>query len=149
MTIIFDRHLLYLDMIMPALFVGITVVADRGFLSTLAYAAGNDLAWQPLLQAHEEILGEMFIMPDQLFFIDIPVEVGLARTMEKQQGKKDYFDTEELLTKIYNRYVELIHASEIANNTHCIVIQADNASPEDVHEEIWHYVHPFVSGVHP
>jgi len=68
--------------------------------------------------------------------------------MAKQQGKKDYFDTEELLTKIRKRYLELSGTSEIVKNTHCVVIHVSDASPEDVHEEIWRYVHPVVGVVH-
>lgn len=139
-TMIFDRFLHYIDTIMPALYEGITVISDRGFLSTLAYSAADDIASQPFLTAHEEILGEAFIMPDQLFLIDIPVEIGVARTMAKQDGKRDYFDTEVKLTKISERYIELAGASEIIGNTACIRIFPGDVSMAGVHELIWPYV---------
>ena len=137
LCMIFDRYHHYVDTIIPKLKEGITVVADRGFLSTLAYSAADDIAWLPLLAAHREILGDAFIMPDILFFIDVPVEIGIQRTMAKQQGKKDYFDTSELLTKIRDRYLQLCSSPIIADNTQVIAIRAGDASPHETHEEIW------------
>ncbi|MDZ4285408.1 MAG: hypothetical protein U1A23_00605, partial [Candidatus Sungbacteria bacterium] len=100
---------------------------------------------RPLLEAHEEILGDVFIMPDLLFIIDIPVEVGIARTMAKQSGKKDYFDTQEMLTKIRARYMELSQSPVIIKNTSGLVINTSDASPEVVHELIWSHVRPLVN----
>lgn len=148
LAMIFDRYHHHVDTIIPNLQNGVHVVADRDFLSTLAYSAGDDISWQSLLQAHEEILGDAFIMPDLLLIIDVPVEVGIKRTMAKQQGKKDYFDTEELLAKIRKRYLELSDTPDIIRNTHCVVIHAGDGSPEDVRDEIWHYVHPVINNVH-
>lgn len=144
LTMIFDRYLHYVDTIMPALYKGITVVADRGFLSTLAYGAGDDLAWLPLLKAHEQILGHAFIVPNLAFLIDVPVQVGIARTMAKQQGKKDYFDTETKLTKIRERYVELSETSEIVEHTACIRISPGDLATTGVHELIWPYIEPLL-----
>lgn len=145
LAMIFDRYHHHIDTIIPNLEKGIHVIADRDFLSTLAYSAGDDIAWQPLLQAHEDILGDAFIMPDLLFIIDVSVEVGIKRTMAKQQGKKDYFDTQELLTKIRERYLELSQNPEIIMHTSGLVINTSDASPDVVHELIWSYVRPIIS----
>lgn len=138
-TMIFDRFLHYMDTIVPALDEGITVISDRGFLSTLAYGAGDDLAWLPLLKAHEEILSHAFIIPDLLFLIDVPVQVGIARTMAKQDGKKDYFDTEAKLTKIRDRYINVCSSPIIADNITVVTINGD-VSVQDAHNTIWHRV---------
>lgn len=143
LCMIFDRYHHHVDTIIPKLKEGVTVVADRDFLSTLAYSAGDDIPWQPLLVAHEEILGHVFIMPNLLFFIDVPVEVGLARTMAKQSGKKDYFDTQAMLTKIRGRYREVCSNSVIADNVTVTTINGD-VSPQDAHDEIWHHVRLFM-----
>ena len=139
LAMIFDRYHHHVDTLIPNLQNGLHVVADRDFLSTLAYSAGGDIPWRSLLAAHEEILGDVFIAPDLIFLIDIPVAAGIGRTMVKQQGKKDYFDTEELLTKIRDRYIELGAAPEIVSHTSWVTINGANGSPEDVHELIWPY----------
>ena len=139
LCMIFDRYHHHIDTIIPKLKEGVTVVADRDFLSTLAYSAGDNIPWQPLLAAHEEILGDAFIMPDLLFLIDVPVKVGIARTMVKQSGKKDYFDTETMLTAIRDRYREVSSSQVIADNTTVITIDG-NASPKNAHDEIWRYM---------
>lgn len=148
LAMIFDRYHHHVDTVIPNLEKGVHVVADRDFLSTLAYSAGDDIPWEPLFQAHEEILGDAFIMPDLLFIIDVPVEVGIKRTMAKQGGKKDYFDTEERLTKIRERYLELSQSPEIVKSTSSLIINTPDASPEVVHELIWSYVHPLVSSAY-
>ena len=139
LAMIFDRYHHHMDTVIPNLEKGINVVADRDFLSTLAYSAGDDIAWQPLLAAHEEILGPAFVAPDIVFLILVPIEIGLNRTMAKQQGKKDYFDTEERLTKISDRYMKVCTSPPIAENMSIVTIHGDNASPEDVHKLIWPY----------
>lgn len=149
LTMILDRYHHHVDAVIPNLERGMHVVADRDFFSTLAYSASDDIAWQPLLLAHEEILGDTFLMPDLLFIIDVPVEIGIARTMTKQQGKKDYFDTKEKLTKIRKRYFELSQRPEIVKHISGLVINASDASPEVVHELIWSYAHLLVGSTHP
>lgn len=145
LCMIFDRYHHHVDTIIPKLKEGVTVVADRNFLSTLAYSVGDDIPWQPLLKAHEEILGHAFIMPNVLFLIDVPIEVGLARTMAKQSGKKDYFDTQAMLTKIRGRYREVCSNSVIADNVTVVTINGD-VSVQDAHDEIWRHARVIVSG---
>ncbi len=137
-AMIFDRYHHHMNTVIPKLREGIHVVSDRDFLSTLAYSAGDDLSWEPLLVVHEDIVGQAFIMPDVLLLIDIPVDVAIERTMNKQNGKKDYFDTQERLTKIRNRYIELSGAPNIANNTLFVTIDGSTSSNR-VHESIWRH----------
>ena len=139
---IFDRYYHHVDEIIPKLEQGINVVADRNFLSTLAYSAGKDIPWQPLLEAHDDILGEAFIMPYLLLFIDIPVHAGLERTIHKQQGRKDYFDKEEILNKIRDRYIELCSLPEIIEHMSVVTIDG-SASSEDVHQSVWQHCKSF------
>ena len=140
LAMIFDRYHHHLDTVIPNLEKGINVVADRDFLSTLAYSAGDDIAWQPLMVAHEEILGDAFIAPDIMFFLDTSVQIGIERTMHKQNGKKDYFDTEERLTKISHRYRELVGLPEMVDRMSIVTIHAGECSSSaEVHEMIWPY----------
>ena len=140
LAMIFDRYHHHVDTVIPNLEKGINVVADRDFLSTLAYSAGDDIAWQPLWDAHEEILGNAFIAPDIMFFLDTSVQVGIERTMHKQNGKKDYFDTEGRLTKISHRYRELVDLPEMIGRMSIVTIHAgERSSSAEVHEMIWPY----------
>ncbi|MDP3956609.1 MAG: hypothetical protein Q8P97_01265 [bacterium] len=88
---------------------GICIISDRDFFSTLAYGAAEGLSEAKLLVWHEEILGDRFIVPDCVLVFDVPVIVGLQRTMKKQGGKQEHFDEPVVMDRIrenYSRFIE-------------------------------------------
>ena len=135
----FDRHDHRVRIEIPSLDQGMHVISDRDFPSTPAYAAADNLDWRELFQLQFEILGDQFVVPDLILFLDVPVLVGLKRTMEKQQGKKEYFDTEDRLAKIQKAYYELFDDPRIKENIR--VVKIDGATIQEiVHEEVWKQV---------
>lgn len=79
--------------IKPALERGMTVVADRCFLSSLVYQGiVKDLGWQKIWKLNQEALGG--VLPDLIILPDIDPEIGLAR----KRGRTDInrFDEEKL-----------------------------------------------------
>lgn len=128
----------------PALKSGTHIVSDRDRYSTLAYGAGEDLDWKALLLAHEDILGKDFIVSDLTILLDVPVSVGLARTLAKQAGKREYFDTQDRITKIRNAYLEIAEVPEIKEKMR--IVKIDGSRDETtVHQEVWKMVQPLLN----
>lgn len=133
----FDRHDHRVRIEIPALGEGKLVISDRDFLSTLAYGAGEGLDWKHLLSMHEEILGKDFIVPDLILLLDVPLEIGMARTLKKQGGKTEYFDAPERMTRIRNAYLEIVKQSPTSNLR--IVMIDGNRDEKTAHNEIMTY----------
>lgn len=133
---IFDRRDHRERVEIPALKEGINVISDRDFLSTLAYPAADNLDWHRFLEMHNDILGDFFIVPDIVFILDTPVPVGLARVVDRQGGKKEYFDNEERMVKIRSAYLKLAEEPLMREMMKIVTIDG-SVSPEDVHEKIW------------
>ena len=96
--------------IRPALERGEWVVSARFIDSSLAYqgaAYGNDLAEMRRLQS----FATGGLVPDLTLLVDVPVEVGLARTRRRGQWNR-FEDTEELafFEKVRRAYLDLAAA---------------------------------------
>lgn len=131
-----DRHEHLTEIIAPALDGGETVISDRYFPSTPAYAAADGLDWRPFLQLQHEVVGGDLLTPDIIFFIDIPPAIGLARTLEKQKGNKEYFDNEERLGRVRKAYHELF--AELETDKKFNVVKLDGAQTvKELHNQIW------------
>jgi len=136
---IFDRHDHRIRVEIPALGRGTNVVSDRDFLSTLAYGAGEGLDWRNLLDIHEEVLAEHFILPNIVFLVDVPAEVGLKRSWIKQKGKKEYFDNPEKLQRIQNAYLEICRDPLISDHVNVEVVDG-TMLPDNLHLQIWNII---------
>lgn len=129
----------------PALAKGIHVISDRDFPSTPAYAAADDLDWRELFELQFAIVGKHFVMPDLIIFLDVPVALGLERTIKKQRGKKEYFDTKERLEKIQKAYYALFADPRLDGITRIKTISGE-PPPEMIHELVWQEVAPLLRG---
>lgn len=98
-----DRRMHYYDVVEPALKKGYVVICDRFRLSGLAYqpASGVDAEWLYHIDQVPD--------PGLTFYIDIPVEVSLAR-IAARKGKNvcELYEKEDKLIEIRNRYCRLI-----------------------------------------
>lgn len=119
----------------PALQNKISVVSDRDFLSSLAYGGGDGLDWKFLLRMHSAILGRNFIMPNAIIFIEVSPEIGLGRTIKKQQGAKEMFDDLEKLKKIREMYHQALADSSIKKRSSIYMIHGEY-DPETIQNEI-------------
>jgi dTMP kinase len=97
-----DRSMHVERFIRPWLEAGETVVVDRYFLTSVAYAgafAGEGLA--------DYLMGvnSVFPKPDLVIFLRVPAEVALRRVELRE--KKDRYDNMESLRKQYDAYLSL------------------------------------------
>lgn len=141
---IFDRFEHRIEEEIPQLIQGTHVVSDRDFFSTLAYSAGDDLSWPDLLDAHKRILGDSFIVPDLIILVEVPVRIGIERTLAKQGGHRDYFDTEERLSKIAQAYADISGNTLFTDLIRIARIDGTD-DPEEVHAQVWPIVRNLAS----
>jgi dTMP kinase len=79
------------EVIVPALDVGKTVIADRFFDSTMAYQGyGHGVPLDDIRAVTALACGDL--VPDRTFLLDIPVDKGLARSGWRAQSKWDRFE---------------------------------------------------------
>lgn len=99
-----DRHALFRGIVNPALRRGALVLADRSFLSSLAYqvpflAMGKERALELCLEATEGT------RPDLWFLLDLPVEAAWERTRKRPQWEEAFLL--ERLAEVRRRYLEM------------------------------------------
>lgn len=134
LAMILARRELLRTTVLPKLQSGTHVLSDRGFFSTLAYGASEGLDWEELLALHRELLGDLFVMPNLAIILDIDPREGLLRTLGKQGGQTDHFDSEDLQAKIRQCYLELADDKRFSPFTR--VLSGAGTSAE-VHEAVW------------
>jgi dTMP kinase len=80
----------------PALSSGKIVVSDRSFLSSLAYQWEAQWLWfDTVLDVNKSAI--QWVLPDIVLYMDIPVDIALARTFDAVWDKwekmgKDFFE---------------------------------------------------------
>jgi dTMP kinase len=96
-----DRAQHVQEVILPALNAGQIILCDRYTDSTLAYQGyGRGIDLELLRRLNE--LANRGVQPDLTFLLDCPVEVGLARTAQRQlnapagENREDRFERETL-----------------------------------------------------
>jgi dTMP kinase len=116
------------NVIRPALARGAWVLCDRFSDSTRVYQGAAGGADQNLLRALDRVaVGET--MPNLTIVLDVPAEIGLQRTRQRQgSGDADRFEGEELSQHEKRR--EAFLAIAAAEPERCVVIDATQA--EDV-----------------
>ncbi|MDE3111911.1 MAG: dTMP kinase [Chloroflexota bacterium] len=127
------RAQLVRDVIRPALARGVVVIADRYFDSTLAYqgsAGGADL--DGLRDLVRFAVGGT--VPDRTFLLDVPVDVVLARSRARAQGREwDRFEARERAfhERLREGYVRLA-----AEDPRRFVVVAGDRSEAEIAREI-------------
>lgn len=98
----------FVENIKPALDQNKIVISDRYVDSSLAYQGGGrglgiDNIWEINQFAIDGLL------PDMTIYLDVPVEIGLARVNENRQGKIDRLDKESISfhQKVRETYLKL------------------------------------------
>ena len=115
---------------------GIDVISDRYYLSSFAYQ-GMSLDWDWIRQMHGHC-----IRPEATFFVDVPVEVCLARIARGRSGHADLFENREALTRARDSHMAAIDRLRAAGDT--VVIVDGDALPDQVHEAVWRAVCPIL-----
>jgi len=126
------------SMIGPALERGKWVVCDRFADSTRVYQGMLGRVDEKLIRGLERItIGDL--KPDLTFILDVPVDVGLARTAKRRGGDNvDRFEAEtnEFHQKLRDAYRELANKESVR----CVLINAEKARNE-VANAIWKIVY--------
>ncbi|MBD3328981.1 dTMP kinase [Candidatus Dojkabacteria bacterium] len=70
----------------PVLDEGGIVVADRSFITSLAYQGfSRGMGWERVWEINKAAVNGL--LPDKVFFIDVPIEIGLARCFDHNGDK--------------------------------------------------------------
>jgi dTMP kinase len=84
------------ELVRPALARGDVVLSDRYFVSTAAYQGARGLDAAAILAASEA----EFPPPDLVFWLDLPVPEGLARTQTRGEPHEPAFEEREYLERV-------------------------------------------------
>lgn len=117
--------------IKPALARGDWVISDRFFDSTCAYQGyGHGLDLEQLATLQQVVVGDF--KPDVTFILDLPVEVGLMRALERGDGEDRY---ERMGADFHNRMRDGFLEISEKDPDRCIVIDAAD-SIDAIHQAI-------------
>jgi dTMP kinase len=122
-------HLYHPGGILDHLRRGVDVISDRYYLSSFAYQ-GMSLDWDWIWAMHARC-----IRPEVTFFVDVPVEVCLARIACGRGGRFDLFENQEALTRARASHLAAIERLRAAGDR--IEVVGGDAPPEEVHRAIW------------
>jgi dTMP kinase len=125
-------HLFYREGIARHLERGTAVITDRYYLSSFAYQ-GLSLDWAWIWTLHAQCL-----QPDVTIFIDVPVEVCLARIAAGRGARVDLFETRETLVRARESYVRAIE--RLREEGEVIAIVDGDAPLEEVQGQVWERV---------
>ena len=110
----------------------IDVLTDRYYLSSFAYQ-GMNLDWQWIWDMHAGC-----ILPDVTIFVDVPVEVCLARIQARiasgRGGQYDLFENRKALSRARESYLQAI--DRLSQHETITIVDGD-APPAQVHAAIW------------
>lgn len=121
------RAQLVREVIRPALDTGKIVIADRFFDSTVVYQGhGHGVSLEAIRQVTALAVGTL--VPDRTFLLDVPVDVGLARSGWRAEARWDRFeaDANEFHLRVRDAYLRLAAAEP----RRFVVIAADRDEKE-------------------
>lgn len=130
------RAQLVREVIRPALDAGKIVIADRFFDSSVVYQGhGQGVSLEAIREVTRLAVGTL--APDRTFLLDVPVEIGLARSGWRAEAKWDRFeaDATDLHVRVRDAYLRLAAAEP----RRFVVIPADREEAEvasDIRREV-------------
>lgn len=130
------RAQLVREVIRPALDAGKIVIADRFFDSTVVYQGhGHGVSLQAIREVTALAVGTL--VPDRTFLLDVPTEVGLARSGRRADARWDRFEADE--SDFHIRVREAYLRLAAAEPRRFVVIEADRdeaAIAADIQREV-------------
>ena len=130
------RAQLVREVIRPALDAGKIVIADRFFDSSVVYQGhGQGVSLEAIREVTRLAVGTL--LPDRTFLLDVPVEIGLARSGWRAEAKWDRFeaDATDLHVRVRDAYLRLAAAEP----RRFVVIRGDRDEAEvasDIRREV-------------
>ncbi len=99
------------SLIKPALERGAWVVSDRNVCSSLAYQGwAQGIGMETVRKINAPAV--MGVLPTQILFFDLPVEIGLARTFDQDGDKWEKLD-KQFFEKVYKGYEKIPEYTEL------------------------------------
>ena len=117
------------NVILPALAAGSSVICDRFIDSTACYQ-GQIIGLDSVYKLHKELMSN--ILPDITFFIDLPPQIAMPRTLARGDNNKFEDKNSAFHQKVYEGFQRI---AQIFNNR-VIKIEAINLTPEAIHSII-------------
>jgi dTMP kinase len=109
-----DREMHHEELVIPSLKAGKVVVSDRGFWSAIPYglldrkSELSENSMQYMLAAQSILsMYHQFMIPDFTFYLDIPLEIAMAR-LSKKGEEKEIYEEEGKLERIVSGYQWLL-----------------------------------------
>jgi dTMP kinase len=125
------RHDHVTRLIAPSLVQGTWVVSDRFVHSTLAYQGyGRGLALEELAALHRFAIGDF--APDLTVILDLPVEIGLARTTARAAAGDRF---ERLDRAFHERLLHGFRRIAAEDRARCVLIDA-SSDQQTVHRAV-------------
>lgn len=119
------------SLIKPALERGAWVVSDRNVCSSLAYQGWAQGMWMETVWKINAP-AVMNVAPTTILFFDLPVEIGLARTFDKDGDKWEKLD-KQFFERVYEGYEKIPEYTDLWR----FYLRIDaNGSVEDVHRRV-------------
>jgi|TARA_Y100000310_G_scaffold340081_1_gene434705 dTMP kinase len=120
---------LFKRVVIPNLELGIHVLSDRNYLSSIVYQGYVKGVPLELIDYINRVLTEGN-KPDLTFIFDVPVEEGLA---SKVGAERNRFEDEgpEFHERVRRGYLEMVGKTE-----NCVLIERGNRNAEEIYEEV-------------
>jgi dTMP kinase len=113
--------------IVEKLKMGINVISDRYYMSSLAYQSiEEDMAWLEQINRH-------ILRPDLTILIQVPVEQSVERR-SKSRFQEEHYEKEEFLIKVGKNYEKI--ASELFSNGENVIRINGSRPREEVFSDI-------------
>ncbi len=138
LVFIADRSQHVYQIINPRLASGNTVICDRYYYSTLAYAYALGLDMKELLRVNEIL----FPKPSVSIILDVPVDIAIKR-LEARSKKTERFENVEFQKKVREGYIKLTKLPQL-KQADIKIIDADD-STEKVHKKIMEEISKYIS----
>jgi len=120
--------------IRPALEAGKLVLMDRYFFASGAYqSVSTGIPWKEILHRNRVEIGAP--EPDIIFILDVSVEVGLERALQRNGTKNEQFEQVDRLIKVREAYLAMTREDD------GMYVVVDAAKPlEEVTSEVYNAI---------
>ena len=115
-----DRHEDLRETVLPQIACSAICVQDRYELSTYAFASTKNISFPRLKKLHDEMLRDVYIVPDILLYFDLDPEIAVARLSNASDKPVDIYETLPNIRKTRVAYLKLLKKKELYRTLYMI-----------------------------